>query len=391
MKSIGIITIHNSKNNYGGVLQSFGLFEYLRNQGYAVEIIDLHRPNTHPDYVMSPRYTFMRSHVSPVQYAKARILEILGKRHLFDPEVGSNWNPGAVRKFNDFNDKIKLSRPYTYIPDLYKDTPKYDAYISGSDQLWNPTQPYCLEPYFLTFVKDSKALKLSYGTSIGITDLYDTEKKQFKKWLSSYDVISVREQQAADLLHDITGRDIPRVPDPTILLDPGQWISMAEGQPDNKKYILVFSLGKNYEIVKKAIQLAESFSCKVKVIDQNYAFPIHNNVEPITDAGPLDFVGLIKDAYLVLTDSFHCTVFSLITGTRNFYTYISPESDRGSRILDLLEVYGLGNHIVNYLTDIPNERDLSDEKIDTKKTYSIMDRERQSGRAFLKEALSIKK
>lgn len=391
MKSIGIITIHNSKNNYGGVLQSFGLFEYLRSQGYAVEVIDLHRPNTHPDYVMSPRYTFMRFHVSLVQYAKARILEILGKRHLFDPKVGSNWNPDAVKKFNDFNDRIKLSRPYTYIPDLYKNPPKYDAYISGSDQLWNPTQPYCLEPYFLTFVKDSKALKLSYGTSIGITDLFDQEKKQFKKWLSSYDVISVREQQATDLLREITDRDITRVPDPTFLLDPEQWISIAEGQSKHEKYILVFSLGKNYEIVKKAIQLAESFSCKVKVIDQNYAFPLHDNVEPVTDAGPLDFIGLIRDAYLVLTDSFHCTVFSLITGTRNFYTYISPDSDRGSRIVDLLKVYGLENHIVNYLSDIPGDRTLSDEEIHTAKTYSIMKRERQSGRTFLKDALSIKK
>lgn len=391
MKSIGIITIHNSQNNYGGVLQSFGLYEYLRSQGYKVEVIDLHRPNTHPDYVMSPRYTFMRSNTSWLQYLKARILELLGKRHLFDPKVGSNWNPHAVKKFNEFNSTIQLSKAYTYIPDLYANPPKYDAYISGSDQLWNPTQPYCLEPYFLTFVNDNQTLKLSYATSIGITDLYDQEKKKFKKWLSSYDVISVREQQAADLLHEISGREIKRVPDPTFLLDPEQWKSMASNQSAQEKYILVFSLGKNYEIVKKAIELAEAMSCKVKVIDQNYVFPILYNVEPVTDAGPLDFVGLIKNAYLVLTDSFHCTVFSLITGTRNFYTYISPESDRGSRIVDLLKVYSLDNHTVNYLSDIPVDKIISGQEIDTSKTYSVMKSERQSGRKFLKDTLSIKK
>lgn len=391
MKSIGIITIHGSQNNYGGVLQSFGLYEYLRSQGYQVEVIDLHRPNTHPDYVMSPRYTFMRSNTSKLQYLKARILELLGKRHLFDPKVGSNWNPLAAKKFNEFNSAIRLSGAYTYIPDLYANPPEYDAYISGSDQLWNPTQPYCLEPYFLTFVKDNHALKLSYGTSIGITELYNQEKKKFKRWLSSYDVISVREQQAADLLHEISGREISRVPDPTFLLDPQQWKSMASNQSAHEKYILVFSLGKNHEIVKNAIELAKAVSCKVKVIDQNYIFPLHDNVEPVTDAGPLDFIGLIKNAHLVLTDSFHCTVFSLITGTRNFYTYISPESDRGSRIVDLLKVYNLDNRIVNDLSDIPGYKILLDEEIDTSKTYSIMECERLSGRNFLHDALSIEK
>ena len=391
MESIGLITIHNSRNNYGSALQSFGLYEYLRSQGYLVEIIDLHRPNAHPDYIMSPKYTFMRSKTSPLHYIKARTLELLGKRHHFDPKAGANLNSQAVKKFNEFNSRIKLSKSYAYIPDLYKRPPEYDAYISGSDQLWNPTQPYCIEPYFLTFVKNRHALKLSYATSIGITDLFDKEKILFKKWLSTYDTISVREQQAADLLREITGRDIKRVPDPTFLLEPKQWKTIAVSQPGQEKYILVFSLGKNYEIVKKAIELADAFSCKVKVIDQNYSFPPHDRVEPITDAGPCDFIGLIKDAYIAITDSFHCTVFSLITGIRNFYTYISPESDRGSRIVDLLKIYGLENHIVNYLSDIPDPEKLSKEEIDTAEIYAIMEKERQTGRRFLREALSIKK
>lgn len=391
MKSIGIITIHNARNNYGGVLQCFGLYEYLRLQGYSVELIDLHRPNADPDYIVSAKYHFMRPKPPRFQYAKSRILELLGKRYVFDANVGSNLNQGAVEKFKKFNSKSRLSKAYHYIPDLYKNPPVYDVYLSGSDQLWNPTQPYCLEPYFLTFVKDKNALKISYATSIGITDLFDHEKKLFKKWLKSYDMISVREQQAASLLSQITGRNIVRVPDPTFLLEPSQWKAMADDTAANEKYILVFSLGKNYEIVKKAMDLANHFSCKVKVIDQNYAFPEHEVIEPVTDAGPTDFIGLIQHAHIVLTDSFHGTVFSLITGTRNFYTYIPPESDRGSRIVDLLAVYGLENHIVNYLSDLPAPEQLAHETIDTAHTYAVMERERTSGREFLAKALSIEK
>ena len=84
---------------------------------------------------------------------------MLGIRKLRNPNFHPTWNAEAGKKFDLFNTQVRLSIPYTYIPDLYKNPPQYDIYISGSDQLWNPEQPYCLEPYFLTFVKNKKALK----------------------------------------------------------------------------------------------------------------------------------------------------------------------------------------------------------------------------------------
>ena len=84
---------------------------------------------------------------------------------------------------------------------------------------------------------------------------------------------------------------------------------------------------------------------KVVVIDQNYSGDLYDPVIVINNAGPCDFIGLIKQATLVLTDSFHCSVFSIITGTRNFYTYIAPNNKRGSRIVDLLELYRLTNSV----------------------------------------------
>ena len=390
MKSIGIITIHNCQNNYGGALQCFGLYEYLRSQGYPVEVIDLHRPNN-ADFIDSIRFRNMRSRRSFCSIAKGWIKELLGIRRLHNPHFRPTWNPNAGERFAEFNSRVKISSPYCFIPDLYKNPPKYDVYISGSDQLWNPDQPYCIEPYFLTFVKDKKALKLSYGTSIGLPEISNKEKFLFRKWLSSYDEISVRERQACQLLESVTGRMIYRVPDPTFLIDSDEWIRMAVEPRSKQDYVLIFNLGQDESMIQTGIEIARKMICKVKVIDQNYSFPESQMVEVVADAGPLEFVGLIRYARLVLTNSFHCTVFSIITGTRNFYTYIAPESNRGSRIVDLLDTFQLSDHIFNTMNTILSNAQLPNVEIDAVHMRNIMKQEQQIGREFLAKSLAIDK
>lgn len=393
MKTIGINTIHNCQNNYGGSLQCFALYEYLRQQGYPVEVIDLHRP-IDPDFVDSIRFRRTRTRLTIKAFIKGWTKEILGIRRLRKTVLRPKWNPKACERFAAFNARVKLSPPYNFIPDLYKRPPRYDVYLTGSDQLWNPDQPYCLEPYFLTFVKDPKALKLSYGTSIGLVDITPHEKVLFRRWLSTFDLISVREEQARKLLETVTGRTIYRVPDPTFLLDPEVWMQMAIKPSTDKEYILVFNLGSDELLLRAAIQIAQSTGRRVKVVDQAYSFPAHPIVDVVADAGPLEFIGLISSAWLVLTNSFHCTVFSLITGVRNFYTYIAPERpecNRGSRIIDLLDLYGLSDHIIHAAEEFPIGHAASTQVIDREHVCHIMKQEQQRGRDFLRKALSIEK
>lgn len=390
MKSIGIITIQNSQNNYGGVLQCFALYQYLQTQGFSVEVIDLHRPNN-IDYIDSIRFRNMRSHIGFWELTKGWIKEILNIRKLHNPDFHPTWNPKAGERFTKFNSRVKMSSPYCFIPDLYKNPPQYDIYITGSDQLWNPEQPYCLEPYFLTFVKNKKALKISYGTSIGVSEIKDKEKSKFRKWLSSYDSISAREQQACNLLESITHRKIYKVPDPTFLLDPNEWIQMSISPQSKQDYILIFNLGNDKHIIEAGLKIANAMNLKLKVIEQNYQFPKNQSIEVIADAGPLEFIGLIQHAKLVLTNSFHCTVFSIITGTQNFYTYIAPNNTRGSRIVDLLETFQLSDHIIHSMNEIPSITQLLSTKINTNKSYAILKHEQQIGRDFLKKSIYIKK
>ena len=311
MKTIGIITIQQSQNNYGGCLQCYALYEYLREQGYPCEVIDLSLPGR-PDFIDSVHYRIMRTRYGIRSLVKGWIKELLGIRHLRNPNFKPSWNPVAGERFDEFNAQIHYSKKYSYIPDLYSNPPVYDIYISGSDQLWNPEQPYCVEPYFLTFVKDKKALKISYGTSIGVSELRPDEMRKFRKWLLSYDRISVREIEASDLLSSFVPKEICRVPDPTFLLDPDKWKELAIVPKEDRPYILVFTLYQEKSIIDKAVSLAQQSKRKVIVIDQNYVGEDTPYLKVEREAGPREFIGLIGNADLVLTDSFHCTVFSLI-------------------------------------------------------------------------------
>lgn len=373
------------------MLQCFALYEYIRSLGYFVEVIDLHRPGN-PDFSESIRYCRMRTKLGFKGWIKGWIKELLGIRRFSNLNIKPTWNLKAGERFDTFNKQVKLTHPYCSIPELYRNPPQYDIYITGSDQLWNPDQPYCLEPYFLTFIKDKRSVKVSYGTSIGIEHLTNKEKALFKKWLASYDMISTREEQARELLTTITGRTIRRVPDPTFLLPNENWVKMAITPNSHGDYILIFNLGHDDEAIKKGISIAEETGMKVKVLDQNYASIImHPLLEVVDDAGPLEFIGLIKNAWLVLTNSFHCTVFSIITKTRNFYTYIAPDSNRGSRIVDLLEIFSLSNHLINSWGDVPPVCSLRKSDIPPERIQSVMDQERSIGRKYLAEAFSITK
>lgn len=339
---IGIITIHKSPN-YGACLQAYALWKYLEQKGNDCEIIDLYRPYQE-EYVPSKRFQRMRQHTSFVSRCKQAIKKMLG---LNKGKAGKLFSDNAKLKFDKFNSQIKYSRAYKGIDELYANPPIYDLYVSGSDQLWNPTQPYCLEPYFLTFVPNG-GRKISYATSIGITDLTDEEKHKFKDWLSSYDAISVRELQAEKLLESfITDHVISQVPDPTFLLDVEEWKKLAVSPDINEKYILLFTLQWSPVLVEYCKRLSAESGLLLVVLTQIQPQNNGGGYIPVTDAGPKEFIGYIANAEMVITDSFHCTVFSIIMGVKNFYTYISPSNGRGSRITDLFDSFGLQNHLLN--------------------------------------------
>lgn len=373
---IGIITIHVSPN-YGATLQAFALYKYLDQQGYDCELIDLHR-SEFSDYIPSKRFERCRPRkVTRYEKFKNVIKKLIGyKTRIINTK--NKYSKEAEPKFHAFNSEIKLSKAYRSIDQLYDNPPKYDVYITGSDQVWNPSQYFCIEPYFLTFAPSS-ARRISYAASIGLADIRENEKTLFVKWLSGYDAISVRERQAQKLLKSITDKEVTQVSDPTFLLDRDYWKSIAN-YPAEKDYILIFTLGYDARMVEYGKRLCQESGKKLLVLAQIQDTENVVGYIPITDAGPKDWLGYIANASMVLTDSFHCTVFSIIMEAGNFFTII--EDGRGSRIVDLLDIFSLKDHLLNPSLE-SSYVELQEHLLDRKSINDKFDKEQSLSRSFL--------
>lgn len=376
MKRIGIATIHKS-SNFGGSLQAYALYKYLEGQGHNVEIIDILRP-VHERFIYDRRYKPYRDS----RYSfKNRLREVIKKM------LGYKDNRGfaseiSKQRFNEFFKDIKYSKEYRKIRYIYKDAPQYDIYITGSDQMWSPMHPFCIEPYFLTFAPKGKR-KISYATSIGVTELTDREKADFKKWLASYDAISVREEQGKQLLDSfIKDKNIEVVADPTFLLDIKDWKNLAIAPTIKENYILLFSLGCPKPLVDFAIRMSKESGKKLVIIkgpalDSNSPdYILDNNI------GPREFLGYFDNADMVITDSFHGSVFGMLMGAKNFFSYIIPSSKTGSRITNLLKTVEEPNHLLP--SDLAKSyKELDSEKIDKDALYDRIAKVREHARGFL--------
>ena len=108
----------------------------------------------------------------------------------------------------------------------------------------------------------------------------------------------------------------------------------------------------------------------------------------VDDAGPREFLGLISKAEMVVTDSFHGTVFSVIMAAKNFFTYISPDNKRGSRIVDLLETLQLKNHLLD-LSLTQSFSELDSVKIDREKVNDLLNSMREESVVYLNKNLKV--
>lgn len=387
--TIGIITVQRAPN-YGACLQAFALYKFLEDDGHQVEMIDLYRPYF-DSYQKSKKYKPASIHRGETLSRKVKryIKILIGREKIHSNNISNTQKKKnqiiAEKKFEDFCNQINYSAPY-YGPDqLYHMPPIYDAYLTGSDQVWNPTQRYCIEPYFLTFAPANKK-KFSYASSMGITELTWSEKRKFKRWLSQYNSISVREEKAAEILNRVSGQKIEVVADPTFLLPQPYWESIAK-VPEFDDYILIFTLQKDIEFIKYGEKLSLESGKHLVVMGLDYDSSLRNdNFTLINDAGIEEFLGIIKNAHLVITDSFHCTVFSLILGVNHLYSYIYPWNMRGSRITNLLHTFDLDDRLM----DVDLEQsytELTKSVINKSFIASIIEEQRKHSISFLRNCL----
>ena len=319
---IAILTwLHNG--NYGTVLQAYALQRYLRDQGFEVNNIDLH-----PTVVQKVKNLIKQR--NPFNLFIEKIEDMLNRKACPDKEKLILKND-RIDKF--LADNLCLTRKYRHFSELKDISNSYDAYICGSDQIWSPT--YFSPSYFFDFVVESKR-KIAYACSFGVKEIPAQKEMKMRKLIKRFRFISVREQSGVAILKKLIGNQFVVNVDPTMLLDSASWGNIVADRLVEGEYMFCYFLSYNKCYWEKCIQIASSLNLKLVFVPKTKESYSIDGIK-FSDAGPAEWVSLIKNATFVATDSFHGCVFSIIH---------SKES-RNTRVYNLLNTYGLQGCLVD--------------------------------------------
>ena len=379
---VGILTILNV-NNYGAELQCCALYRKLQQLGYDAEVIN-YLFGIHPEHVFEGE---KRTVPIPLkQLIKVKLLPVVQNMFCMFHQKNKRLRN---KRFDEFHAKYNhlTSTVYPSVKSLYEAKFNYDVLCIGSDQVWNYMKGYSLEPFFACFDKNNTK-KITYASSIGLSSLSVEAEQVFKKELASFAYISVREQQASEILEKLLDRKIDVVLDPTLILNKQEWIEVAKyDMCPKEKYLLVYivTIKPCDYVLTLARHIAKQRNLKIVRICRD-AYPEHSgsDVEEILTAGPSDFVGLFSKAEFVVTNSFHGTVFS-INFSKPFYSVIKSHHSTNSRLTSILKKLGLEDRIVPVGSQLPMISD-----IDFSDPSAKLEAERKLSIEYINKALSNK-
>lgn len=360
---IGRLTL-DGYNNYGNVLQNYALNIILGHHGKTETI-------WHTWENFMPKAWWHWGWKEPIKF----VLNYKGFRsRLFSDFHGMEMvRQGKIKDWCDRYIRIKKAPA-----DLFELADKYDYIVVGSDQVWNPHFSN-LNHCFLFFAPPEK--RIAYAASISCPEIPKDKLALYQKGLAEMAFISMREQQGADMVKDISGRDVPVVVDPTLLLSPDDWrkVSRQPAWYHGDDYILTYFLGKRPDVVNKLER-----ETGLKVVNL-----LDTEIYEHYVTGPDEFLWAIEHAKLMYTDSFHGTVFSILFRTPFVVcdrVGSSVSENMGSRIDTLLGYFGLGNRRGTKATDYVIDNPLDNP--DWSKVEKVLENERMMASDYLNLALS---
>lgn len=373
MKRIGIITYHHALN-YGTLLQAYATQRMIEKEGYNVEFINYQQ----------------RNHISVLDYAILRLkrlpLYLFGiKKYYFKLKMKNrveDWKQG-MKTFTRRQLK-EGTQLYLEADDLEKNPPEYDGYIVGSDQTWNQNITNNTDVLYLSFVKDPSK-KGSYAPSVGVSAVTAEQERRYRNLLTDFKYLSCREATGAKLLETILQRPVANVLDPTLMLTKSEWQEFSKAISVDKPYILTYFLGENKWYREFACKMAEKKSCAIINIPTCYRDYSDKRITRVWP-DPEQYVYLIANAELVLSDSFHGTAFA-INLNKNFYSFIKNAGNdvmsQSSRIIDLLTLVDLSDRLVKRNDGDEIIRTSEDEEINYDKVNKRIEIERERSRNYL--------
>lgn len=370
MSRIGIITYH-SAYNYGSVLQALATQNVVDVLGHQAHIIN-YRMNSQKDFYSLYRKKYgLKTFIKDVMlfpYQRERVVK--------------------AKKFEKVISRMNLTEELIEPDDVYKIDRLFDCFISGSDQIWNkhsceltPVGWEYMDPYLLKFTNKKK---ISYASSVA--SMTDEELERILPDIEKFDYISFREDYSARKISNMLGRKIACVLDPTLLLTQDKWDEIFNFKCEfyGKKYIFFYSLA-GYKDVKPFIKslsgIATKFGVEVYAITPFLYFRDTGNIHFVYDAGPEDFLKYIWNAELIVTDSYHGTLFS-INFKKTFYSITNGLASH-MRKNQVLELLGMTDRIITKADDIL----FAKEVIPYDRVYEIVNDQKQISITYLRNAI----
>ena len=346
MKKVGIITFHNSYN-CGSMLETFAMQEIINKRGGKSTIIDFSSKGQKEMYDV----------FIPNKSLKNIIKNIL----VFPHKKRIRNNNLLYEKFKKDNFKL-TNKSFSKMEELSDEN--FDVVVAGSDQIWNITIPDSDDAYFLPWV--NKAKKVAYSPSFGSKNIlkYSSTPEQYKNYLLSFTALSIRENNGKKWIKDLCRKDVEVLLDPTLLLDSTDYDKIIDNNyTPNNDYIFFYCPSFDTKICKFVKKISDKYNIKVIAWSTKsfyYKFVSKYGFELVPYETPSLYLSLIKNAKLVITTSFHGTIFSTIY-RKNFITVknggMYGDDDRVITLLDELNMkdrllpFDFDNEF-NYMNDV---------------------------------------
>lgn len=357
----GIVTF-NQVINYGAALQMFALQHYINEElDCECEVINY--------YSRSLQQEYDKPSIRKMLHPKVILSFIINNTY-------TTYNYEGFERFKHQN--IRFSKNcYKSIEDLRKAEDEYDFFIAGSDQVFNL---YCCkfdDAFMLSFVDDNKK-KNSYAASLGITNIPNELKEQYRTLLGGFNHISVRETVSSEVLYNLLGFYPQVCVDPCFLLLKQEWDEIATPINVNKEYIFLYLIIEDRKILHFVRKLAKKNKLDIIYVNDRFLKPF--GMVSYRKISPDQWIYLLKNAKIVVTNSYHGIVFSCIY-KKIFYPFLLQKNVQvNSRIRDILKKFELDRLIIQ---DSYDESVLAYDSIDFSYYEVILENERKNSIEFL--------
>lgn len=337
MTKVGLVTYDG--NNYGGCLQAFALQQTLLEAGCDARIISKRLPLKNSNYNLLRR--LWKAVLDPAGYFQRRKYIL---RHTANDRKFRNR---AFERFRQerlsYEDRLTLNseNPGTI------DWSEYRSFVCGSDQIWNPNL-YGVDPFWTLQFVPKGCKKIAYAPSLGVSSVAPKWHPFFREALADFDYLSVREREGAKCLSEILHRQVDTVLDPTLLVSAEKWRSVMRPAPVEGPYVFCYLFG-SMPYIAKVKERVKKISGLPIVSCPYHLRELTSDDILLYDIAPDQFVWLIANASLVLTDSFHATAFSINLRVPFVSLTRSPDThaaNMNSRLYTLLQKTRLEERLI---------------------------------------------